>query len=480
MKLRKNKYSITIDLGTTNIKFHVFDVDKRKIVIADKYKTPKYCDMFGECFNFDGIYKLIIKKINLYLRNYECIDSIIVSSVGEAGALVDSNGNIMTPIIAWYDTRSKYVVDKLTENQKKIIYSITGLPAHSNYSISKIKWCYDNLKLPSKRLIWLNIPDLIVYKLTKIFSTEFSMASRTMAYNLKKREFSNEVLEIFDLQDKIEFPKVYESGEHIGYLNSDETIEVNHKISVRIAGHDHMAGALSVNLTKNDLLDSTGTTEGLLYINDELNINENSYKSSLSNGIFTNSHMYTLFSSIPSGGNVFQWYKELFNIPHSEFIKDCELAKARYDDKGFENLILTIPHLNGSGAPFKNTESKALMYGINLMTDRIDILLSLIVGLCIEVKILLTEFDTGQINKIFVIGPAIENPAWMQIKSDILQKKLYTIDVRESVSIGSFVAVYGSSGGIKYDKVYFPRKINNIQEICDRYKEFYIFKQKYV
>ena len=476
----EKKYSITIDLGTTNIKLHIFDVNSARIINSVKYKTPKYNDEFGECFDFTKIYNLIVEEINLYLNNYEFVDTIIISSVGEAGALVNHNGDIVTPVIAWYDARSKYVIDELTESDKKIIYDITGLPTHTNYSISKIKWCYDNLNLPTEKLVWLNIPDLIAYKFTKVFATEFSMASRTMAFDLKSRKFSDKVLSLFDLKDKIEFPHVYKSGEHIGYLNADEIMKVSNKVSVRIAGHDHMAGALSVNLTQNDLLDSTGTTEGLLYISNDININDENYRSSLSNGIFTNSNMYSLFSSIPSSGNVFQWYMKLFNISYNDFIRDCGLAKERYDERGIKDLILTVPHLNGSGAPFKNTESKALMYGISLMTDRIDILLSLIVGLCIEVKLLLNEFDINKINKIFVIGPAIENSAWMQIKADILQKKLYTINLREAVSIGTFISVYGATNLIGYDRIYLPREIDGINEIVSRYKELCIYKRKYV
>lgn len=82
------------------------------------------------------------------------IDVISISSVGEAGLLLDSELNAVTPMKAWYDTRSSSYINQLTEEEKKLIYIVTGLPAHSNYSLSIIKWMIDYYKMDTSKSIF--------------------------------------------------------------------------------------------------------------------------------------------------------------------------------------------------------------------------------------------------------------------------------------------------------------------------------------
>ena len=59
--------------------------------------------------------------------------------------------------------RATKYIDRLTDEEKKI-YDITGLPAHTNYSLPKIKWMVEELKIStSQPLTWLNIPDLLCF-----------------------------------------------------------------------------------------------------------------------------------------------------------------------------------------------------------------------------------------------------------------------------------------------------------------------------
>ncbi|WP_272946505.1 FGGY family carbohydrate kinase, partial [Lacticaseibacillus paracasei] len=69
--------------------------------------------------------------------------------------------------------------------------TITGLPAHAHYSASKIKWLLENVVDPQRKYTWLCIPDLLVYHLTGTMNTEFSIASRTMVFDIMHKRWSH-------------------------------------------------------------------------------------------------------------------------------------------------------------------------------------------------------------------------------------------------------------------------------------------------
>ncbi|MBC1517153.1 FGGY-family carbohydrate kinase [Listeria immobilis] len=479
--------AVTIDIGTTNSKVSLFEITTGKLIDRTTFRTEKKEDNFGELFDLDSIWTQLLTILKKFIsKNSGNIDSISISSVGEAGVLADENGKIVTPLIAWYDKRAIAYIECLTRKEKMKIYEITGLPAHPNYSLPKIKWLVENSKISKlQKLTWLNIPDLLCYFLTGEIKTEYSMASRTLCYDIKKRQWSKEILNLFDLGNIIQFPEVVNSGDIVGYTDCGELEGLNKEhISVRIAGHDHMVGALGIGLKPKELLNSTGTTEGLLLISDS-NFNDAEHlENSLSNGIFTNSDYYTLFSSMPTGGNIFAWYRELFNKDTVVFLEECEELYQYYINNcvRLRNSLLFIPHLNGSGAPFKNSQSKGLLYGLTMETTSKDILLGIILGLSLEMKHMANCFPLNDIQRLVVIGPAINNPLWLQMKADALNTELKVVKMDEAVSFGALKSAYPNFSTETEYESFFPnsKRVMEMDSLLEDYINLYNKKKQLI
>jgi sugar (pentulose or hexulose) kinase len=479
--------SITIDIGTTNSKVSLFEITTGNLIRRESFPTSKKSDDYGELFDLEAIWQHLLTILTHFISaNPGDVDSINISSVGEAGVLVDKDGKVASPLIAWYDKRSQKYIEALTEEQRGSIYEITGLPAHTNYSISKIKWLLDNHDLNgSAPLTWLNIPDLIAFFLTGAMRTEYSMASRTMCYDIENKRWSEEILTIFQLENQVNFPPVASSEEIIGYTSEGSIGELQQeKIAVRIAGHDHIVGALGINLQPKELLNSTGTTEGLLLIDHHSFISEKTFQYALSNGVFTKSDYYSLFSSMPTGGSAFEWYQKLFGIDSSEFQRECQSLFEKYkkNQLTIKDSLLFIPHLNGSGAPYKSSQAQALFYGLSLNTTREHVLFSLFVGLCLEMKHVANCFPIEKIEKIIVIGPAISNPLWLQLKADALNKEVAAVKMEEAVSFGALKAAYRE---FSYSPSYAyiqpnSEQVNRFDELYADYLAFYNFKKEFI
>lgn len=480
------QYSISIDIGTTNTKVSLYHIGNCSVERRGKFKTSKFTDKYGELFDIDSIYREIEKLLIMFIKEFpNKIDSINIASVGEVGVLLTSNFERATDAIAWYDTRSNKFIKGLTEEEKEKIYKITGLPAHTNYVVSKIKWLYEYRKVnTTDQYIWANISDYIAYLLTGNLRTEYTLACRTMCFDIRKKSWSNEILDIFGIRNFVTFPKVLLSGETIGYTNFSGSKNIaKESIAIKIAGHDHIVGADGIGLQENELLNSTGTTEGLLGINNSSHINYEHYKNKLSSGVYVNPDFYTLFSSLPTGGIAFEWFQQLFNMDFNTF---SEISDELYRDYingniDLQECLTIIPHLNGSGPPFKNSLSKGLIYGITTDTDQKDLLLGIFVGLSMEMTYVSKSFPMNNIDRIVVIGPAVKNKLWLQLKADFLNKNIVSVNTDEAVSLGalrtSYKYQYVKKNEAKVIKP-LPRNTRKVKDMMKDYEVFYKTKKE--
>lgn len=482
-----SKYAVTVDIGTTNTKVSLFEIETAKLINQEIFKTFTVRDDYGVLFHYEKILKEIINTVRKFVKKGYFVDSISFATVGESGVLFDKSTKEMTPMIVWYDKRSVDYVEQISNEEAKELYNITGLPAHTNYSLSKIRWMIDYYALDVKtEYLWLSVPDVFVYLLTGQLATEYSIASRTLCFDLNHKSWSSRCLEIFGVHN-VTFPKVYPAGETLGILHIEGENQLNEmKIQVKIAGHDHKVGAYGLNLQPGDILNSTGTTEGLLQISEELKILPDSFNYSLSNGVYTNPEQYTIFSSMPCGGNVFEWYTDIFKKDFSETEHQLESLAKQYHNQSIsmKNNVVIIPHFKGSGAPFKSSESKAMAYKLDFTANESSFLFGLLLGLVLEMKNVAQFFDLSSDKQFIIIGPATKNSLWLQMKADILQKEIKIINMDEVVSFGALCLAYKSNRNQYMIDSYTVKPnltMNDVyKDLFVEYLRYYIAKNKIV
>ena len=137
-------YTIGIDIGTTNCKVCLFTIPSLELINQYSFGTPKIEDEENTDFDVHLIWDGVLhglKTITSNLDNAEQISAVAVASVGESGVLLDNNDNVVGPVLTWYDTRPKQQLENIISAMDiEHIYEITGIPAHSNSSVNKIKW----------------------------------------------------------------------------------------------------------------------------------------------------------------------------------------------------------------------------------------------------------------------------------------------------------------------------------------------------
>lgn len=483
-------YSIGIDIGTTNCKLCVFELPSLLLVDSYSFVTPKITSKYGYDFDVIELYNQLEQGIVhsiTSLSEPKKVKNIVIASVGESGVLIDEKGNIVGPAITWYDTRTKTTLSEINkEFTDEELYSITGIPIHSNYSLTKILWIRDNCHIELQKVKWLCMAEYIAYKLTNKCKAELSLASRTLVLDLKNDCWSKEIKSTFVLNNL--FSDFVQSGKNFEKINQSlaDKLNIEDPIYVSIGGHDHMCGSIAAGLEQGEILNSTGTTEGLLLLQAKANFSEIFLENNLSNGRYIIDNLYTLYASLPSAGYCIEWFKNTFSVDDEDFNLLIESLVKKLKDINYikNNLSIFIPHLRGSGPPRRNIDAKGLWYGFNENSSLQDTLLCIFQGLCFELKNTLEtteKLTSTHHNIIKVIGAAAKNPVWLQLKADILGRKIISCNIKEAVCKGAVMLAgyknnYLDKSAVHYSDIQIAIYTPNLK-LTKYYDE--IFKQYY-
>ncbi|MEW5719333.1 MAG: FGGY family carbohydrate kinase, partial [Chloroflexota bacterium] len=188
--------ALGLDLGTTNIKALAIGSDGQPRAVASA-PTP---EVNGE-YDAEALWQVsarLIREVGEKIGLEHRVAGLAVASMGEAGVLLDADGQPLAPIIPWHDKRTLESLDwwraRITEPD---LYRITGLALRHIYSASKLLWYRDRApEIIARAHTWLCLADWITFRLTGARSMSYSMACRTMLFDVRRRAWSNELLRL--------------------------------------------------------------------------------------------------------------------------------------------------------------------------------------------------------------------------------------------------------------------------------------------
>ncbi|MGK3111642.1 FGGY-family carbohydrate kinase [Candidatus Pantoea formicae] len=440
-----NAAAIVIDIGTTNCKVACFSRQDASRLDERKFVTPKITSSSGHVdFDIDALWQQVVATMRSLIAATDCpVTHISIASFGESGVFLDSAGNILTPMLAWYDRRGEEYLADLSDADGQRLYQLTGLPLHSNYSAFKMRWLLDRYALRGRDdLRWLHAPEVLLWRLTGAQRTDTTLASRTLCLDVERGCWSAQAADILQLPLSA-FAPLLNPGEVAGWVTQEwrNQLGLTQPVSVTLAGHDHMVGARALQLQAGEVLNSTGTTEGILLLQPQPLLNDQARRDKLANGRYSQPDCFTLFASLPVGGFALEWVSNTFRLSQEEIEVALQQATKRYLNQDWQpdQMPLFIPHLRGSGSPHKNRHTRGLLYGLIDTLPHDELLLTVLLGLTMEFANCFTCFAVPAGHALKVIGPATRNPLWLQLKADSLARTVEAIAFDEAVSVGALL-----------------------------------------
>jgi len=468
--------TITVDVGTTSIKLCFFDAEGR-LLESGRVPTPTLADSWGEVYDADALVGAVVAFArDLSGPQRTSVARIAVTAVGESGGLVRSDGTLASPLILWHDHRGASYLDALDTQTRAHIYGVTGLPVNANYGLSKIAWAVDQAAGDLGDAQWLNVAEYLAARMTGQRWAEPSLASRTMALDLAEGSWSEDVLEKLGLQKSI-LPELRPASAG-SVMNSTFAAAsgLSPDVVVHVAGHDHMVGAVGAELLPGELLNSTGTTEGLLFLRDSPSLDDHFAASKLANGISCTGEGFTLFASIPTGGSAFATLQTMLDLDAETITERIAGLHARYlaGSVDLDAVPLFLPQFRGSPPPTKDASARGVIVGLSPRTTSDDIILACFLGMVLQFRDVLELFGADP-TRIKIIGPASKNLLWLQLKADLLGTPLSVSTFPEVVSRGAQSLASGEAGTWlscdPFDVTVDPRRSLRIQGWADRVRE---------
>ena len=326
---------IGLDVGTTSIKAVAFDKQDRELSSAST-PTPT-TQLSGGGAQHDAN-ELWARSCDVVRQVLDGLDEqpigIAVASMGEAGVLIDVEGRPLAPIIAWFDDRSDPQAQWWAEHVGvEKTQRITGLTPKPAFGATKMLWTRQHLPEEwTQGWRWLNVADWITYNLTGEMTTDFSLASRTMLFDVAARSWSQELITASDIDGSLLAPLI-QSGATAGTVTpaASEVTGLSAGTVVGAGGQDHVCAALALGVTEPGLLlDSIGTAEALLCVTDGFDSSGRIAGAGISQGAHVEPGRTYAMTGFLGGGRIDQQRRKL-DLDWPRFLRTGE-AKAVIDE----------------------------------------------------------------------------------------------------------------------------------------------------
>jgi xylulokinase len=486
-----------LDVGTTGCKATVVSIDGD--VCSYAYKEYSVANPQLGWFELDPedvweAVKYVLGK-SVAEHGIKDVTAICVSSFGEAAVPVDRQGNVLYNSLLYTDIRGteqcQGLVDKIgLEN----IMQLTGLHAHPMYTINKLMWFKENKsEVYEKAWKFMLFGDYILYKLGNVAAIDYSLASRTMGFNVIKKTWEVTVLEAAGIDEGV-FSEPVESGTVIGNIRADIADELGLSPDTKLVtgGHDQVCAAVGSGIIREGIaVNGIGTVECITPAFSEAILNKSMLKNHFACVPHAKKGMYVTYAFNFTGGSLLKWYRDNFaQLEKREAERLSKNVYAMLDAKASDSptRILILPHFAGAGTPFMDTSAKGAILGLDFDTDSGDLYRAMLEGVTYEMmyNIECLEESGVRIEELRAVGGGAKSRFWLQIKADIMNRKITTLDVDEAGTIGTVIIAGVATGVfssidaavdelIKVKRVFYPDEKNRqiYEENYEKYKTIY-------
>ncbi len=427
-----------LDVGTTGCKLTSYD-DKGNFVY-NSYKEYEVSRRGGEHeIDASVIFDAVSAVIADTAEKHE-IAAIGVTTFGETFVALDEEDNVLLPSMLYTDPRGEEECRTLCAalGEDRLTY-IAGVKPHQMYSLPKIMWIKNNrpeVFAKIKRIMLME--DYIVYLLSGAACIDYSLAARTMALDIRKKCWSDEILSAAGIDKSLlstPVPAFHVAGE----LKPEIAAKLGIKNSIKIVNgaHDQVAAAIGAGVFEvGQAVDGTGTVECVTPVFDAIPENKTLYEEGYSVVPFVFDGTYVCYALSFTGGAVIKWFRDNLSAEKS-YAKLDENAPA--DPTG----ILVLPHFAGAANPYMDNGSRAAMIGLSLEHTGADIYKALMEGVTYEIMTNVEHLEGFGIKptRLMATGGGASSPVWLQIKADILNRPVTALLAKEAGACGTCMMV---------------------------------------
>lgn len=441
---------IGLDIGTSSVKAALFtEAGIMKKRVCREYPVRGEAEQIELCPQ--EVWEAVLDALSEIAGEQDEVRAIGISSLGEACVLLDGGGKVLRNAILPGDKRGAEYLPELQKHQAKIV-EITGLPLNSTYSLCKLMWVRDHepqVFERTKRVMLFG--DYIAYRLTGEACISYSLASRTMAFDIHERKFSSEICGLFGMDSGL-FSTPVEPDGKIGRLLSEVARQtgLSSQTAVFAGGHDQPCAAVGAGaLVQGEAVDTIGTSECITSVlgTEKLTpalIQETNFPCEP----FLLDKCFNSMAFTHTAGRLLKWFAEEILSGAMGGFRELDL-QCRKSPSG----LLVLPHFSGAGTPTMDHCSVGAIVGLGLHTSTVDIYQAIMESVSFEMKINLDRLGQNglRLKRIYAVGGGANSDVWLRYKAAIYGVPIYTTCCGEASALGA--AISAARGDGCYDSV---------------------------
>ncbi len=438
---------IGIDIGTTGCKAVGFKSDGSRFDSAYReYPIISLQPGWAELDSTEVMEKCFETIKSVAVNASGKIRAIGISSQGEAFTPVGKDGSFLGNGMVSSDARAASISEKWSrEFGRKKLYEITGHTAHPMFTLFKLLWIKKyRPNIWKKTWKFLCYEDLLELKLgIKEPAMGWPMAGRTMLFDVRKHEWSSEILSSVGLSES-KLARPLKSGSVAGQIPSNiaKSLSLPEDVIVVTGGHDQPCGALGAGVVSPGIsMHAAGTVECICPAFSSPVMSEELFKSNLSTYDHAMGGMYATVAFSLTGGNILKWFRDEFGCR--------EIAEAeKYGLNAYELLLknmakkptnlLTLPYFTPTGTPHFDTKASGAIIGLKLTTKKEEILRSLLEAVALEMRLNLELLNNSgiEIRELRTVGGGSKSRIWSQLKADAMNKPITAVEEKQAGCLG--------------------------------------------
>ena len=349
-----------------------------------------------------------------------------------------ATGRPLANAIVWQDRRTAAFCDSLRAAGKaQLIADRTGLVIDAYFSGTKLKWLLDSIPGARDRarrgeLAFGTIDSWLVYQLSdgKTHVTDASNASRTLLYDIRRGEWDDELLALFDVPREV-LPRVVDSSGVCA-----ETLLDGVRVPIAGIAGDQQAALFGQACLAPGLAKNTYGTGCFLLLNTGVNA-----VASQNNLVTTVAWKrgaridYALEGSVFIGGAVVQWLRDGLKLIRAA--SEIEALAASVSDNGG---IYFVPAFAGLGAPHWDSYARGAIFGLTRGASAAHIARAALEAIAfqnVDVLAAMQKDANITLTELRVDGGATANNLLMQFQADILGVPVVRPKVLETTALGA-------------------------------------------
>lgn len=439
------KYIMAMDQGTTSSRCILFDkagniCSSAQKEFAQYYPKPGWVEHDPHEI-WSSQMAVAIEAMGKIGADAGDIAAIGITNQRETTIVWDKKtGNPVYPAIVWQCRRTSDMIEELKQDGfADKIREKTGLIPDAYFSATKIKWILDYVdgaREAAERgdLLFGTVDTWLIWKLTKgqVHVTDYTNASRTMLFDIYKRQWDEEILEYFNIPKSM-LPEVKPSSCIYGYTNENL---IGGSIPISGAAGDQQSALFGQCCFRaGDVKNTYGTGCFLL-----MHTGKQAVRSE--HGLLTTIAVnpdgtpgYALEGSVFVAGAAIQWLRDEMQILNSA--PESELYCLSVPDT---NGVYVVPAFTGLGAPYWDQYARGAVLGLTRGAGKTHLIRATVESLAYQVTDVIhaMEKDSGmKLSFLRVDGGASANNFLMQFQSDLLDAQVVRPSCIETTALGA-------------------------------------------